>query len=120
MTGPGGDFWLRVADAPLVLVAGGSGLAPVLSVLEDAARAGVKRDAVFLFGARTQQDLYQVEAIEAIAGRWAAGFRFRRCSRMSRRTVTGPARGAWSPNAWPRHTCRTWQPATPTCAGRRR
>lgn len=76
VTGPGGDFWLRVADAPLVLVAGGSGLAPVLSVLEDAARAGVKRDAVFLFGARTQQDLYQVEAIEAIAGRWAAGFRF--------------------------------------------
>ena len=76
VTGPGGDFWLRVADAPLVFVAGGSGLAPVLSVLEDAARAGVKRDAVFLFGARTQQDLYQVEVIEAIAGRWAAGFRF--------------------------------------------
>ncbi len=76
ITGPGGDFWLREADAPLVLVAGGSGLAPVLSVLEAAANAGVVREAVFLFGARTQGDLYKLDAIQAIASRWAASFRF--------------------------------------------
>lgn len=76
ITGPGGDFWLRAADAPLVLVAGGSGLAPVLSVLAAAANAGVTRDAVFLFGARTQADLYKLDAIEAIAARWAGSFRF--------------------------------------------
>jgi len=76
VTGPGGDFWLRDAQAPLVFVAGGSGLAPVLSVLEAAANAGVARDAVFLFGARTQGDLYKLDLIEAIASRWAATFRF--------------------------------------------
>lgn len=76
ITGPGGDFWLRAADTPLVFVAGGSGLAPVLSVLEAAAQAGVARDAVFLFGARTQGDLYKLDVIEAIASRWAAAFRF--------------------------------------------
>jgi NAD(P)H-flavin reductase/ferredoxin len=76
VSGPGGDFWLRASDAPLVFVAGGSGLAPVLSVLEAAAGAGVARDAVFLFGARTQADLYKLDAIEAIAARWAGNFRF--------------------------------------------
>ncbi len=76
VTGPGGDFWLRAADAPLVFVAGGSGLAPVLSVLEAAADAGVQRDAVFLFGARTQSDLYQLDAIQAMGARWAGQFRF--------------------------------------------
>ncbi len=76
VTGPGGDFWLRPAPAPLLLVAGGSGLAPVLALLEEAARAGVARDAVFLFGARTQGDLYKLDAIEAIGSRWAAPFQF--------------------------------------------
>lgn len=76
VTGPGGDFWLRADAAPLVFVAGGSGLAPVLSVLEAAADAGVQRDAVFLFGARTQGDLYQLDAIQAIGARWAGPFRF--------------------------------------------
>ncbi|MGK2940079.1 MAG: hypothetical protein ACSLFJ_00185, partial [Immundisolibacter sp.] len=54
----------------------GSGLAPVLALLEEAARAGVARDAVFLFGARTQGDLYKLDAIEAIGSRWAAPFQF--------------------------------------------
>ena len=76
VTGPGGDFWLRADGAPLVFVAGGTGLAPVLSVLQAAADAGVQRDAVFLFGARTQADLYQLDAIAAIGARWAGQFRF--------------------------------------------
>lgn len=76
VTGPGGDFWLREAEAPLAFVAGGSGLAPVLSVLEAAANAGVARDAVFLFGARTRADLYQLDAIAAIGARWAGQFSF--------------------------------------------
>jgi 3-phenylpropionate/trans-cinnamate dioxygenase ferredoxin reductase subunit len=43
VTGPLGDFWLRAADAPLMLIAGGSGLAPVLALLQDAAQQGVQR-----------------------------------------------------------------------------
>lgn len=74
--GPSGDFWLRPGDAPLLLVAGGSGLAPILAMLEQAAAAGATRPATLLFGARTAQDLYALDAIAAIASRWRGRFRF--------------------------------------------
>ena len=34
VAGPLGNFWLRPADAPILLIAGGSGLAPILALLE--------------------------------------------------------------------------------------
>lgn len=74
--GPGGDFWLRPADAPLLLVAGGSGLAPMLAMLADARAQGVARPVTLLFGARLQADLYGMAAIEALAQSWPAPFRF--------------------------------------------
>ena len=76
VSGPGGDFWLRPDDAPLVFIAGGSGLAPILSILEAALQEGSTRDALFLFGARAQRDLYQVEAIQRIAAQWKGNFKF--------------------------------------------
>ncbi|MCC2618197.1 2Fe-2S iron-sulfur cluster binding domain-containing protein [Aestuariibacter halophilus] len=72
--GPKGDFWLRDADAPLVMIAAGSGLAPILAMLEDA--IGCKRPARLLFGARTEQDLYALERIHRIAREWNAPFDF--------------------------------------------
>jgi len=74
--GPWGDFWLRPADAPMLLVAGGSGLAPILALLEEAVAAGVTRDATLVFGARTAADLYALDAIASIAARWRGAFRF--------------------------------------------
>lgn len=74
--GPHGDFWLRPDEAPLLLVAGGSGLAPIRALLEEAVRSGVNRDAVFLFGARSQRDLYDVERMTDIGARWHGSFRF--------------------------------------------
>jgi NAD(P)H-flavin reductase/ferredoxin len=74
--GPKGGFWLRPADAPLLFVAGGSGLAPILAILEEAADAGVKRPASLLFGARKQKDLYALDTIAGIAARWRGAFRF--------------------------------------------
>ncbi len=74
--GPVGDFFLRASDAPLLFVAGGSGLAPILAILKDAVAAGVTRSATLLFGARTQADLYALEEIEAIAAQWRGSFRF--------------------------------------------
>jgi NAD(P)H-flavin reductase/ferredoxin len=74
--GPVGDFFLRSSDAPLLFVAGGSGLAPILAILKDAVAAGVTRSATLLFGARTQADLYALEEIEAIAAQWKGSFRF--------------------------------------------
>jgi NAD(P)H-flavin reductase/ferredoxin len=76
LDGPHGDFWLRPADAPLMLVAGGSGLAPVLALLLDAAHKGVQRPVTLLFGARQEPDLYALEEIDALAKRWRGRFNF--------------------------------------------
>ena len=40
LTGPMGSFFLRESPRPLLLLAGGTGLAPVLSILESLAVAG--------------------------------------------------------------------------------
>ncbi len=74
--GPLGEFWLRPAQSPLLFVAGGSGLAPVLAILQDALDRGVKRPVTLLFGARQQRDLYALQDIHAIAARWPDIFRF--------------------------------------------
>jgi len=74
--GPHGDFMLRPADAPLLLVAGGSGLAPLLAILQEALAAGLSRPATLLFGAREQRDLYALDEIAAIAREWRGGLRF--------------------------------------------
>jgi NAD(P)H-flavin reductase/ferredoxin len=74
--GPQGDFWLRGGDAPLLFVAGGSGLAPILAMLKDAAAAGTTRSATLLFGAREQKDLYALDEIQQIASQWRGTFRF--------------------------------------------
>ncbi|MBN3785346.1 2Fe-2S iron-sulfur cluster-binding protein [Burkholderia sp. Ac-20353] len=76
MEGPLGTFHLRGGDAPMVCVAGGSGLAPLMSVLEHARVNRIKRNCTLLFGARTQADLYQLGAIQNIATHWQGDFRF--------------------------------------------
>ncbi len=74
--GPHGDFWLRPGRAPLLCLAGSTGMAPIKAMLEQALRDGVRRDVVYLFGARTRADLYCTEEIAALARRWPAPFRF--------------------------------------------
>ena len=77
VAGPFGDFLLHEADAPMLCVAGGSGLAPVLSMLQGALKTQKKTRAVTLFfGARTQQDLYMLDAIEALRQQWPLHFEF--------------------------------------------
>jgi len=74
--GPSGNFWLRESRAPMICIAGGSGLAPLLSLLADAAARNVGRPCVVLFGARTQADLYETEALNKISSRWNGSFLF--------------------------------------------
>jgi CDP-4-dehydro-6-deoxyglucose reductase len=64
---PFGDFYLREGDQPIVFLAGGTGFAPVKSVIEDAIRKGVRRPMRLYFGARTPELLYMNELCE----RWA-------------------------------------------------
>ncbi len=73
---PSGNFWLRDSRAPMIGVAGGSGLAPLLSILHDAAARHVGRPCVVLFGARTAADLYALDEIDAVARAWNGAFSF--------------------------------------------
>jgi p-cymene monooxygenase electron transfer component len=74
--GPHGNFHLHPGTSPMICIAGGSGLAPLLSVLEDARKNRVKRPCAFLFGARTQADLYALDQIQQLAQGWADSFVF--------------------------------------------
>ena len=74
--GPSGDFHLRESLAPMICIAGGSGLAPVLSILEDAIKQKADRDVVMFFGARTEKDLYGLDRIEEIKQKWEGDFDF--------------------------------------------
>lgn len=73
---PHGLFHLRAGDAPMICIAGGSGLAPLLSLLADACASRVRRRCVLLFGARSQADLYALDEIRTIAAAWPLGLEF--------------------------------------------
>jgi Na+-transporting NADH:ubiquinone oxidoreductase subunit F len=64
-TGPYGDFYLRDTQADILFVAGGSGKAPIKSILEYLAEVGTTRKMTYFFGARTGQDLYLTEEMHA-------------------------------------------------------
>jgi p-cymene methyl-monooxygenase electron transfer component len=73
---PHGGFHLRAGAGPMVCIAGGSGLAPLMSVLESARRDRVRRPCAFLFGARTQADLYCLDQIRQIQESWPDKFAY--------------------------------------------
>jgi len=77
VSAPHGDFVLRDSDAPMLCIAGGSGLAPVLSMLRGALGAPRRpREVTLVFGARTRGDLYMLDAIESLRREWPARFEF--------------------------------------------
>lgn len=72
--GPHGDFWLRPGEAPLLMVAGGSGLAPIIAMLKACASQGRARATTLVFGARTSRDLYEIDALQSLKAAWGAAF----------------------------------------------
>jgi NAD(P)H-flavin reductase/ferredoxin len=76
VSGPFGNLWLRPGSNPVLCVAGGSGLAPVKALLEDAHDDEVDREFVFVFGARTAKDLYCVAEAKALRRFWGSRFTF--------------------------------------------
>ena len=78
MTGPLGSFYLRTAARPLLLLAGGTGLAPFLSMLEVIAGQGTKQSVHLIYGVTRDQDLVMVDRLEAYAAR-IPGFTFSTC-----------------------------------------
>ena len=68
LMGPYGQFRLSANDwRPALCVAGGTGLAPVMSLLEQAAANRDKRSIRLFYGARSQEELYGLARIEALA-----------------------------------------------------
>lgn len=66
--GPMGAFYLRQdSSRPMLLVAGGTGLAPIKAIIEAAQQANDKRETFLYWGVRSKRDLYLQETIE----KWA-------------------------------------------------
>jgi benzoate/toluate 1,2-dioxygenase reductase subunit len=64
LTGPLGSFYLRAVERPLLFLAGGTGLAPFLSMLEVLARAESQQRIHLIYGVTRDLDLVHVDAIE--------------------------------------------------------
>jgi Na+-transporting NADH:ubiquinone oxidoreductase subunit F len=75
LAGPMGDFFLREGDSEAVLVAGGSGMGPMASILGDLAVRGIQRRVTYFFGVVCRRDLYYIEEMEALREK-LPGFRF--------------------------------------------
>jgi len=65
-SGPYGEFHLSDTDAPLLFIAGGSGMAPIWSMLWDMKEKGIRRKATYFFGAVTQRDLFFVDELHQL------------------------------------------------------
>ncbi len=76
LDGPHGSFYLREPSGPILLVAGGSGLAPIRALLQQIALEGRTTDTTLIFGARTREDLYCLEDIEKFGAQAKGKFKF--------------------------------------------
>jgi len=76
LEGPFGEFRLADGPHPVLAIAGGSGLAPIRALIEQILVEEPKRPVTLLFGARTERDLYDLDAIDALAKRAPHGFTF--------------------------------------------
>ncbi len=66
INGPYGDFFLRDSQRDIVCIAGGSGMAPIKSILLDMNEKKINRKAVYFFGARSKRDLFLVEEMQRL------------------------------------------------------
>jgi benzoate/toluate 1,2-dioxygenase reductase subunit len=66
-TGPNGSFFLREAERPLLLLAGGTGLAPILSILRRLRDCGSTRPVHLVYGVGTDDDLVELDLLEELA-----------------------------------------------------
>jgi benzoate/toluate 1,2-dioxygenase reductase subunit len=66
-TGPFGSFYLRPVQRPVLLLAGGTGIAPFLSMLETLAAKGFTQPVRLVFAVTNDHDLVALEQLDRIA-----------------------------------------------------
>ncbi len=79
---PEGNFYLRESNKPIIFIAGGSGLSPIFSILEDVIfnqdilinKKQILRNVILLFGVRTEKDLYKLQELENFKTYWQGKF----------------------------------------------
>lgn len=76
LAAPYGEFQLRTSTAPILCIAGGSGLAPIIAILQAGLALGAARPVVLLYGARSQANLYCLDEIGELKAAWKAPFEF--------------------------------------------
>jgi phenol hydroxylase P5 protein len=80
ISGPFGRFFLREARTePAILIGGGTGLAPLKSMVRHVLEGGLGHRLYLYQGARTQADLYDVEFFRALEKQHPDQFTYRPC-----------------------------------------
>ena len=69
LNGPYGEFHRSATEKEMICIAGGSGMAPVKSILLDMAESGSQRAARYFFGARAVKDLFLVDEMRELESR---------------------------------------------------
>ncbi|MCY0879596.1 MAG: 2Fe-2S iron-sulfur cluster binding domain-containing protein [Firmicutes bacterium] len=70
VTGPYGICCRRQGEGPVVLVGGGSGMAPLLSIVRDMAECRIDRPVRFFYGVRNVPDLFYLDEIATLSRRF--------------------------------------------------
>lgn len=78
LAGPLGSFYLREIKRPLLLLAGGTGLAPFTAMLEKIAEEGSAHPLHLIYGVTHDADLVEMDKLEAFAAR-IPNFTFTAC-----------------------------------------
>ena len=95
--GPLGNFVYRAGAAPMLLVGGGTGLAPLLCILRHVIENRIERDMTLYWGVRSERDLYAHAALEDLAGRYAelGAARLRYVPVLSEASAEWPGARGW-------------------------
>ncbi|WP_176506307.1 MULTISPECIES: benzoate 1,2-dioxygenase electron transfer component BenC [Pseudomonas] len=78
LAGPLGSFYLRPIQRPLLLLAGGTGLAPFTAMLEKIAEQGSEHPVHLIYGVTNDVDLVELDRLQGLAA-YIPNFTFSAC-----------------------------------------
>ncbi|GLH34127.1 NADH oxidase [Pseudomonas sp. SG-MS2] len=100
LAGPLGSFYLRPIQRPLLLLAGGTGLAPFTAMLEKVAEQGSEHPLHLIYGVTNDFDLVELDRLHALAAR-IPNFTFSAC--VANPESHYPQKGYVTQHIEPRH-----------------